>query len=414
VKQGLLAQHFKGIAVKSLKAVETNRAVSNQHEYNGTRKMEQIFGTVDRTFTARFIWLGDEQDAMTEDGTVTWYDTRANQPHRRPEFRLYFPSNAVTEQAKEGDSLFVALRTDDSVLIVIAPSDSTIQGQLLWLFGLPDQPKLSFQAQAITETADKMDFAVRYILEELGIEPEEPDSDLLDGLLEKFGKVFPSMAVFSALARQTLPDVSALDDPDAALLAWLEREEFLFRRLERHILADRIKEGFVANGKADVDGFIAVSLSVQNRRKARAGGSLENHLEFIFQQRQILVGRECVTELKNKPDFLFPGCKYYSDHEFPKTYLSMLAAKSSVKERWRQILAEANRIEEKHLLTLSPGISINQTEQMKAEKLRLVIPAGLHQTYHATQQSWLMTLADFIALVKTRQDAAPLYEQPVL
>ncbi len=55
-------------------------------------------------------------------------------------------------------------------------------------------------------------------------------------------------------------------------------EEILFRTFERHIIGDRLQKGFAD----DVDGFLSYSLSVQNRRKSRAGFSLENHLEVIF------------------------------------------------------------------------------------------------------------------------------------
>ncbi|MCA1510565.1 hypothetical protein I6F31_06230 [Bradyrhizobium sp. NBAIM01] len=40
-------------------------------------------------------------------------------------------------------------------------------------------------------------------------------------------------------------------------------------------VADRLRAGFLTD-KADVDGFIAFSLTVQNRRKSRAGKSLEH------------------------------------------------------------------------------------------------------------------------------------------
>ena len=42
----------------------------------------------------------------------------------------------------------------------------------------------------------------------------------------------------------------------------------------------------------------------------------------------------------------------------------MLAVKSTCKDRWRQILAEADRLPVKHLLTLEPGISVAQTDEM--------------------------------------------------
>ena len=43
----------------------------------------------------------------------------------------------------------------------------------------------------------------------------------------------------------------------------------------------------------------------------------------------------------------------------------MLAAKTSCKDRWRQVLAEADRIRTKHLLTLEPAISKIQTAEMR-------------------------------------------------
>src|SRR3546814_4372346 len=74
----------------------------------------------------------------------------------------------------------------------------------------------------------------------------------LDGLIVRFGLKFPTTKVFSELARKSLPEVDPRDCPDAALLAWMEREELLFRRLERHIVAERISSGFLAAGGADV------------------------------------------------------------------------------------------------------------------------------------------------------------------
>jgi hypothetical protein len=67
-------------------------------------------------------------------------------------------------------------------------------------------------------------------------------------------------------------------------------------------------------------------------------------------------------------------------------------------------LSEAVRIEEKHLLTLEPGISENQTNEMQAKQLRLVIPRRLHATYRPAQQAWLMDVTEFLRLVRERQE----------
>ena len=74
----------------------------------------------------------------------------------------------------------------------------------------------------------------------------------------------------------------------------------------------------------------------------------------------------------------------------------MLGSKTTSKDHWRQVLSEAERIPEKHLLTLEPGISETQTDEMKTKRLRLVIPARFHETYQPAQRPSLMTLANFV------------------
>jgi hypothetical protein len=93
--------------------------------------------------------------------------------------------------------------------------------------------------------------------------------------------VFPTTAVFSAFARDTLKDVSAKDDPDMVLIRWMEQEEILFHTLERYIVSERLTTGF-GKGDEGVDNFVSFSLSVHNRRKSRAGHALENHLQYMF------------------------------------------------------------------------------------------------------------------------------------
>lgn len=83
----------------------------------------------------------------------------------------------------------------------------------------------------------------------------------------------------------------------------------------------------------------------------------------------------------------------------------MLGVKSTLKDRWRQVLAEAARIDHKHLLTLEPGISTHQTDEMVRNGLQLVVPQGLHATYTPEQAGWLMNVRGFIDLVSER-DAA--------
>jgi len=176
-------------------------------------------------------------------------------------------------------------------------------------------------------------------------------------------------------------------------------EEILFRTMEKHIIGERLSQGF----DGDVDGFISFSLSVQNRRKSRAGLALENHLEILFQECGINYTRTPMTENKSKPDFIFPGVEQYHNPAFNSDGLTMLGVKSSCKDRWRQVLAEADRIKRKHLLTLEAAISKSQTDEMNAKTLQLVVPEKLHNTYSLEQQAWLMNVSEFTQHVQSKQ-----------
>jgi hypothetical protein len=410
MSEGLLRKCFDGVVAKRLSAVEADTNRSNQHEFNGTNILKKLLGTEEpKTFEALFVWLGEEQEGITEEGFVTWYDARRDHP-TRSEYRLYFKGTAVSSMVSESDPVFIATRPDGTLMVIATKAFSTMENQLIWLFGLEDLPDPKnpgagtlFAEGRITEHSEHTDFAIRYILEELGLEPEEPETDYIDLMLSRFGKTFPTTDIFSSFARETIQGIDPVSDPDDALLAWINHEEHLFRRLERHIVEDRLEKGFYDEGEADVDGFLKFSLSVQNRRKSRAGLALENHLAEIFIHTKIQYARGVLTEDRSKPDFLFPGQEEYHDMGFSSERLTMLGSKSTCKDRWRQVLTEARRIRTKHLLTLEPGISENQTQEMQRESLQLVLPKALHKTFKPDQQEWLMSLSEFIESVRLKQ-----------
>jgi len=415
MKKGYLSEYFEGVAAKRLSAVEADVLRSNQHEFNGVEDLRQMLGEPDGkvSYPTKAIYLTDsEEHPIIEDAVFTWYDARQKARVERGvmrwEYRLYFPTTNVSLKATEGDLLVIAKRRDSGLMVIVAEGASSIARQIEWLFGFSDlaQPGLSVKADLEAEH-DRIEFASRVVLESIGVEVEVAEESFLDGMLSRFGGKFPTTREFSAYARSTLKEISAKDNSDQVLMAWMEREEILFRTLERHLIADRLSSGFGATQDAavDVDGFLSFSLSVQNRRKSRVGFALENHLELVFQENGIRYSRTRATENKSKPDFLFPGHAEYHNAQFDSANLTMLGVKSTCKDRWRQVLAEADRVEDKHLLTLEISISTNQTEEMRAKRLQLVLPKSLHMSYTAGQQAWLMSVADFTELVRQRQQA---------
>lgn len=403
MNKGHLSEYFEGVGVKTLSAVDSEPESSNQHEIGITVAMRKFLGTEKAKFNVTYIWLGDEQETITEQGWATYYNVREGKP-RAPEYHFYYPSNAVTEMMSAGDTLFLAIRPDKTIFFIVVPADSTMQNQLLWLFEIESQPKLKFTVQEFAGDDDsKLDFISRFILDELGIEFEDPNANSLDTIIERFGMEFPKTAEFSQLARLTLPEVDARDDPDGALVAWLDHEEAMFRRLEKKIVAARIQEGFLDGDTVDVDAFLKYSLSVQNRRKSRMGHSFEHHLCSVFDAHKVRYETQVITEKGKKPDFIFPGEKEYKDSKFAVSLLTMLAAKSTCKDRWPQILPEAERIKQKHLATLEPGISVAQTDMMRDSGVQLIVPSAIQSSYADNQQKWLWALDDFIRLVADRQ-----------
>lgn len=409
MKKGYLSQYFNGIALKRLSAVEADVIRSNQHEFNGIENLRKILGEPSGKvrYEAKFLYLTDhDDDPIVEDGFLTWYDARQKarieRGINRQEYRLYFPTNLVSQCAAAGDLLVIAKRLDNSLLAIVAENDTTISKQIMWLFGFSDlvHPGFSIREELENEQ-DRIEFASRFILESIGIIVEDTEETWLEAMLKKFKGGFPTTREFSAYARSTLKDINSQDGQDDVLMAWMEREEILFRTLERYLIGDRLIKGF----NNDVDSFISFSLSVQNRRKSRVGLALENHLELIFKESQIRHSRTAITEKRSKPDFIFPGISEYRDQDFNPLALTMLGVKSSCKDRWRQVLIEADRIDKKHLLSLEAAISSNQTDEMQAKKLQLVIPRSLHGTYTETQRLWLMDVSSFIELVRQRQSA---------
>ena len=67
------------------------------------------------------------------------------------------------------------------------------------------------------------------------------------------------------------------------------------------------------------------------------GLSFENHLEELFKKHNIRYSHTPVTENNSKPDFIFPCIELYRNMDYPSEQLTMLGAKTTAKDRWRQV-----------------------------------------------------------------------------
>lgn len=240
------------------------------------------------------------------------------------------------------------------------------------------------------------------------VNPEVKEKNAIDAFIAGLTVDFPSSFDMSQAARMIQFDVYrnrrlTITDPDSALLKWTEEEYRLFRAIEH----DRYG-GTVSRGFATVDDFIALANQVLNRRKSRAGKSLEHHLSAIFDENRIEYTAQGVTEGNKKPDFLFPSEEAYHDMTFSIEKLCTLAAKTTCKDRWRQILNEADRLrdEHKYLCTMQQGISAAQMDEMQAEKVILVVPKPYINAYPSDRRDRIWTISRFVGYVKEMEGIA--------
>jgi hypothetical protein len=186
---------------------------------------------------------------------------------------------------------------------------------------------------------------------------------------------------------------------DLRLLQRRACEYEIFRSLEEALELPEIRKGF-----SSIDEFIAKAQTILQRRKARSGRSLELHMTAIFVEEGLQEGvdfsHQPESEQGKRPDFLFPSVTSYLDSGFAAEKLRMLAVKTTCKDRWRQILNEADRISEKHLLTLQEGISENQFREMTSAGVQLVVPKPLIASYPKKVQPHLLTIENFINSIR--------------
>lgn len=235
-----------------------------------------------------------------------------------------------------------------------------------------------------------------------GILPETQEQIAIKGFICTLAVDFPSSNEMSAAARDIQNRVyNHLEyirtNPDRKIIEWTNTEYALFRAIEHARYGDQISCGF-----ATVDEFITMANMVLNRRKSRAGKSLEHHLSAVFDGNDIIYAAQAITEGNKKPDFLFPSREAYNDATFPTDKLISLAAKTTCKDRWRQVINEADRLRgmPKYLCTLQQGVSPAQMDEMQAENVVLVVPRPYISYYPADRQERIWSLSKFVSYVR--------------
>jgi hypothetical protein len=222
--------------------------------------------------------------------------------------------------------------------------------------------------------------------------------------LKSLKVIFPPTIELATTARNcyngayNINDKNVILNPDKEILNWIQSEFKLFKTIENDRYSERIKTPFKS-----VEELIDSANTILNRRKSRAGKSLEHHLGEIFKIFKLTYATQVKTEDNKKPDFLFPNFEAYNNPNFDTDKLIVLASKTTCKDRWRQILNEADRIKIKHLFTLQQGISKNQLVEMYKYNVNLVVPKSYLKCFPDEFKDRILTLDTFVRKVKSTQ-----------
>lgn len=120
----------------------------------------------------------------------------------------------------------------------------------------------------------------------------------------------------------------------------------------------------------------ALFLSASQQRKSRAGYSFEHHIEHLLDAGDVPYDRQVVLAGKRRPDFVLPSKAYFKAQTGREGGSMVLSAKTTLKERWKQVALEVSQ-QDLFLATVDENIASNAIEDMASVGISLVVPEGL-------------------------------------
>jgi hypothetical protein len=134
-----------------------------------------------------------------------------------------------------------------------------------------------------------------------------------------------------------------------------------------HALVDRLPE---------VDRYM---LSAGQQRKSRAGASFEHHIERMLLDGEIPFAKQVIIQARKRPDFILPSFAYLTKPPKGKAKGLILSAKTTLRERWKQVEREMHG-QELFLGTVDENIAANAIEEMSSIGINLVVPEHLKKS----------------------------------
>ena len=167
---------FSDVACKELTGVDIFTdigRISNGHKINATESIRDFFGISEKK-AVPITWLyiddGLDYDFPSQKSEASFYDARAKNPKRTPEWRLYYHGNFIGTYASPGDLFVLAKKAvDREILGFIIRKNSSFYKSIIRILNLkidnlPERPQFADRELLSRE----MSFVETQFLEAIG------------------------------------------------------------------------------------------------------------------------------------------------------------------------------------------------------------------------------------------------------
>lgn len=139
----------------------------------------------------------------------------------------------------------------------------------------------------------------------------------------------------------------------------------------------------------EVDSFM---MSIFQSRKSRAGKAFEFTIREMF-SRLSYPFAEQVNVNGATPDFIMPSEEYFRKRPLDSI---IFTAKRTLRERWRQVVTEANQGYSFFLATIDTKIAPNQLKQAAEHKIFIVVPESIkNENLHYLEAYNVLSFEEF-------------------
>ena len=195
---------------------------------------------------------------------------------------------------------------------------------------------------------------------------------------------------------------------DALREITLDRQFKIFKQYERRLIAAKLIDLLIGNRTnisieelaeiiiTRIDDVYKLMLETSQSRRSRVGKSFEIHIAAMMKDGDIPFTEQPIIS-KRRPDFVLPDIEVSIDQSL------ILAAKTTLRERWQQVINET-QYRQIFLATVDDKVTSSVIEGLESVGVNLVVPESLKSSQDTEYQNYpnVWTFKDFFYFTRQK------------